>query len=82
MLSAAPILYKIGQRSSPTCRTCLLNDDYIIMECSKFAPEQDTLFNELYRFLPASFLFQQIIFSNNAEVLKLLFNFLINYNSS
>ncbi|KAK9506972.1 hypothetical protein O3M35_008811 [Rhynocoris fuscipes] len=30
----AVYLYKIGHRSSPTCRTCLLNDDYkhIIME--------------------------------------------------
>ncbi|KAK9499986.1 hypothetical protein O3M35_002910 [Rhynocoris fuscipes] len=65
MLSAVPIFIKIGQRSSPTCHICLLNDDYehIIMECSKFVPERDILFNELYRFLPAPFHFQQIIFS-------------------
>ncbi|KAK9500004.1 hypothetical protein O3M35_002920 [Rhynocoris fuscipes] len=64
MLSAVPVFIKIGQRSSPTCRTCLLNDDYehIITECSKLAPERDILFNELYRFLPALFHFQQIIF--------------------
>ncbi|KAK9506938.1 hypothetical protein O3M35_008784 [Rhynocoris fuscipes] len=58
MLSAVP------QRFSLTCCTCLLNEDYghIIMEYSKFAPERDILFNKLYRFLPAPFHFQQIIF--------------------
>ncbi|KAK9511914.1 hypothetical protein O3M35_000475 [Rhynocoris fuscipes] len=83
MLFCGGYLYKIGQRSSLTCRTCRLSEYYehIVMECNQFSTERDMLFNELYRFLPSPFHFQEIIFSNNADF-KISFQFLINYNSS